>query len=416
VAGSGSNVLGTWTQAGALVVAADTGVASYDRATGRALWRTAPPPLGGAPSAFCGASPTASGGMVALGVGALSTPGTHECHTLTVLDLATGSLGWSHDIPSAAQLAVAVRASFGHTSLMAQGIVTDIAGQTVVASWSGVEAGFSLTDGTPRWSAIAGPGSDVLGYSVRDLAVAGPTAYLVVETVYPGALTLLSVDAATGRTLATTPLTPAVTGLQKPDRGAIVATSPLTILVSELLGDAPNLLVFDPGLQGPHAIPAGPQRGPSAGGHSLAVSPHGRNVSARRQVGVMVAGGLLIAATSPVDAPPANPLVAIDTATGGRRWSLSVPQVDMIAPVGIDGPALVAVGTAQVGHGDPVVVRADLASGRLLSAKTVAVGGTPIGGPLVFFEFRRADGRIYGVNWGQTIAGGGDAPAVVAFG
>jgi outer membrane protein assembly factor BamB len=383
-----------------LVVTADTGVYAYDRATGRALWHLEPPTAGGAPGAFCGSAQNAAGGLLSVGIGRLADPQTNDisCTSVGLVNLKSGRLAWIQPVPTPA-LAKANQFATG-------GIQTAIVGTTVMATWNDVAAGFSA-GGQRLWT-------QQYDGEINDLAVARGQFYAVFAIPEPFAdeppVAVDGISPASGDITSRLHITAQLAHIGVPELGAIVATSPMTVLVSDgSSADNASYLVLDPTDQHiTQVIPAGAQV-PGPGQHILNAGYTGGNTDSHPYVKAIVAGRLLITITAS-DGPAPVRLAAYDLSTGARAWTADPPGLTMVAPVAVDGPAVVAVGLSRSSH-NPVLIRVSPASGKVLSAAPRPTGRDQISDLLDNYYFAWADSRVYAVDWEQA-PGVGDVPGL----
>jgi hypothetical protein len=418
-----NNALGTWSYGHSLVVAADTRVTAYDRATGRQLWQTKAPVAEGHATVFCGASQGISGSTVVLGIG-LATKVGSDCHSVTVLNVATGKLGWLRGLPSSAEALTYAKSLDGHLDLAQKGLIVEISGQTVVASWLGVLAGFSVASGTEEWTRVIG-GAPVLqnfsNYVVKDLAVAGADTYVVAWEVFPQSMKLLRIGTATGKVVKEVTLSKRGTGLAEPSEGTILSVAPLTIVVEEIVpADVVNVISFGPNLAVTRVFRTGSYRvrGGATAGQPLYNSAMPGNVEAHQFYPFTLGRGLLIALTLPPDGGgQGNSMVAFNGVTGTAKWATAVPGTDILYPVAVTGSTVEVAGATQAGSGNPVLISVDAATGKVLSISGPRVlGPAPMGQANGIYRFVPAGGHVYGVDWSLAKTARGSVPAVFSLG
>jgi outer membrane protein assembly factor BamB len=382
------------TYANELAVSADTGVYAYDQATGKLLWVVKPPPFGSNAGAFCGSAQTAVDGMLSVGIGDVTDPEHHvlDCRSVGLVNLKTGKLAWTQQIPTAAQLKANV--------ISTEGIVTEISGNTVLATWNNIGVAYSASSGRRIWS-------QSFDAEFRDLAVSAGTFYALFQQEVPVAgeppMALDGINPATGDVTSRLHMTAQMTHTGPPATGAIVSTSPMTLLVSDD-GDDSNAsyLVLDATKQ--HittVIPAGPQF-PGAGHPVLNAMTVGGNTDSHPYVKAIVGGGMLIAVSYPDATQSADQLIGYDLATGAQRWSASRPDIKMIAPIAVDGSTVIAAGDTNAGAGNATLVRVDLASGKILSSTPRPTGQDAVESFIDDYHFTWSDGRAYAVDWEQA--------------
>jgi PQQ-like domain len=419
------NAVGAWSYGDTVVVAANTQVTAYNQNTGKVIWRTQAPPAAGRATVFCGASQSKSGATVVLGIGvaADSTGVGSDCHSVVSLSLTTGRLGWLQQLPSAAEQTAYARSLDGHLDLAQKGLVVEVSGQTVVAGWLGVIAGFSLTSGTRLWTAgIDGSDSpaNFTKYVVKDIAFSGAGTYIAAAEVYPEAMKLLRLDTATGKVSREVTLSKRKTGLDKTDEATILSAVPLTVAVGQLVPLITNIVIFRSDLAASRVLPGGPQL-PADGaiiGKTLYASPLNGNNDAHEFYPLALGNGLLVAATlAPDSGGQGNPLVAFNDTTSDMKWTTTVPGTDIVYPVSVTGSAVEVVGVTQSGQGNPVLISMDAATGKVLSVGQPRVlGPAPLGQAVAYYRFISARGHVYAVYWSSSKTTPGSVPAVFTLG
>lgn len=383
--------MGTVAYAQDLVVTADTGVYAYDRATGRRLWRLAPPGGDSRPGIFCGSGQSAAAGLLPVGLGVITNPGTHgvTCSAVGLVNLRTGKLAWSHSVPT--------RALAKGTDIPPDGIVTEISGGIVVAAWGRMASAFSAT-GKRLWAT---------GYNefIDDLAVARGKSYLAFSTPAPfpdePPVAIDSIDTATGRITSRLHLTAQMTHTLTPDLGYFVSTDPVTVLVfDDSTAAHASYLVLDPaGRHVAQVIPAGVQL-PSGGWSILDASVTSAALHSHPYIRTIVGGGKLISLTGGRRSGGIERLAAYDLSSGTRVWTAAPAGVSIVAPIAVVGSAVLAAGIG-IASKQPVLIRVSLGSGKMLSAtpRPTGTGGNALGTLFRYFHFTLADDRIYAVDW-----------------
>jgi outer membrane protein assembly factor BamB len=406
-------------------VAADTQVTAYNRVTGTVLWRTKAPLAGQRRTMFCGASQSVSGSMVVLGIGVAtdSTGDRSDCHSVVSLNVATGKLGWLQQLPSAAQSLAYGRSLAGHPGLAHKGLIVEISGQTVVAGWLGVMAGFSLTSGAREWTTVIGGGPPAVNfgdYVVKDIAVSGADTYVAASAVYPAAMKLLRIDTATGTVTRAVTLAKRTTGLANPLATEILSAAPLTVVIEQFVpDDSTNVVSFSSDLVATRIVRGGPQQVSQGAviGKTLYASATVGNDEARQFYPFTLGNGLLAAATlAPAGGRQGNRMVAFDDATGATKWTAAVPGTDIIYPVAVTGTTVEVVGVTQSGQGNPVLIRVDAATGKVVSVgKPRVLGPAPLGQAVGSYRFVSAGGHVYGVYWSLSAITPGSVQAVFSL-
>jgi outer membrane protein assembly factor BamB len=400
------DAMGTVTYGSDLVVTADTGVYAYNRTNGKLAWTVKAPASGSAQSAFCGSGQNAVGGKLSVGFGTLTDPEHHitDCSSVGVIDLRSGKLLWTSKILTAALI------KEGPEPI--DGMLTEISGSTVMATWRGYAAGFSATTGHRLWTNLYdGP--------IRDLAVAPDGTFdALFVTLVPGPgevpMAIDGVSPATGQFTSRLHLNAKMTGTSLPQVGAIVATSPLTLYVSnDDTEEKASFVVLNPARTKVSRVIAAGAQGQSAASssHVLFASPMSGNAESHPAVNAVVSGNTLFAVTYPSGTKADYGLAAYDLSTGARRWTTTQPGVDIVTPVAVDGSTVVAIGSIISGDSatNPVLVRLSLASGTVQSSTPRTTGKSPIGNSIGLYRFAWADGRAYAADWDQEPL---DAPTV----
>lgn len=173
-----------------------------------------------------------------------------------------------------------------------------------------------------------------------------------------------------------------------------MSASPLVVMaVSAGIEDYGSYLAFDDSLGVRATIHAGRKNDPDLLNiHSTAGEPH-----SRPDYRVLVKGDILV--TTTMTAPgKANQLVAFDLGTGTRLWSTAVDGSMIESPVAVDGSTLIVLASAELGVGEPQVVRVTQLSGRLESAKPGSVMSADVG-DIKTCRIIWADGRGYAIRW-----------------
>src|SRR6185437_5692835 len=393
------DALSTLTDGNDLVVTADTGVYAYNRTSAKLAWTLEPPAFGSAPGAFCGSGQHAVGGKLSVGFGKLTDPGTHQldCSSVGVVDLRSGKLLWTSLMIPAGEASP--------TAGSTDGMTTEISGTTVLATWQGAGAAFSLTTGHRLWL------QDFHVFGFEDLAAANGVFYGLLLNVDPFpdqfAMAVDVIDPATGHVVSQRTLTGAMTHTGQPQAGAIVSTKPLTLFIEDEgdNNDASFVVLNSAGTKVTRVIPAGAQNPDApASSHVLFAVPLSGNARSHGSTNALVAGNTLIAVDYPTASSPVYGLVAYDLSTGRRLWAATQPGVEMVTPFAVDGSAVVAAGGTLDSSGDetnPALVRVSLTSGKVLSSTPRPTGQEPIGSGIGFYRYAWADGRAYAADWGQ---------------
>ena len=388
---------GTVTDGNDLVVTADTAVYAYNRASGKLAWTLSPPAFGSAPGSFCGSGQSAVDGRLSVGFGKLTDPQHHEvdCSSVGVVDLRSGKMLWSSLMIPAGEA--------NPTQGAAEGMTTEISGSTVLATWHGAGAAFSVTTGHRLWL-------QDFHAPFEDLAAGNGMFYGLLLNLVPFpdqfAMAVDVINPANGHVVSQLPLTAAMTRTGLPQSGAIVSVKPLTLLIQDTSdNDNASFVVLNPaGTQVTQVIPAGAQNPDSPpSSHLLFALSLSGNSESHPSVNAIVSGNTLIAVGYPSGSAADYGLVAYNLSTGSRQWTATVPGVNMVTPVAVDGSAVVAVGAVLSGSSEtnPALVRVSLASGAVLSSTPRTTGRDTIGNFIGFYRFAWTDGRAYAADWQQ---------------
>jgi outer membrane protein assembly factor BamB len=387
------DAMGAVTYGSELVVTTDAGVYAYNRGNGTLLWTVKPPASGSTGGAFCGSGQNAVNGKLPVGFGKLTDPEHHivNCTSVGLIDLRSGQILWTQQIPTAAQLQA--------DPLGTNGMLTEISGNTVMATWNSVGAAFVAASGHRLWTYA-------YASEFRDLAAANGTFYGLFAALAPlpgqAPMALDGISPASGDITSRLHMTARMTRTGTPAEGAIVAVSPMTLLISDFSdNDNASYLVLDPARRHiAQVIPAGAQF-PGNGRHELDAMPVGGNSDSHPYIKAIVGGGMLITVSYPAGAQSRDQLIGYGLSTGVKRWSASRPGVKMIAPVAVDGSTVIAVGSTDTGLGNSTLVRVSLTSGKVLSSTPRPTGPDPMQDYINNYHFTWSDGRAYAVDWEQ---------------
>jgi outer membrane protein assembly factor BamB len=391
------DAMSTLTDGSDLVVTADLAVYAYDRTSGKLAWTVKPPAFGSAPGGFCGSGQHVVGGKLPVGFGKVTDPEHHtiDCSSVGVIDLRSGKLLWTSLIIPAGEASP--------TAGSIEGMTTEISGTTVLATWRGAGAAFSVTTGHRLWL------QDFHAYTFADLAAGNGVFYGLLVNIDPFpdqfAMAVDVIDPATGHVVSQLPLTGAMTHTGQPQVGGIVSTKPLTLLIQDEddNNNASFVVLNAAGTEVTQVIPAGAQSPDApASSHVLFAVPLAGTTDAHPSTNAFVSGNTLIAVGYPSGSAPEYTLVAYDLSTGSRLWTATQPGVDMVMPFAVDGSAVVAMGSTLDSSGNeanPALVRVSLASGKVLSSTPRTTGQSTIGTSIGLYRFAWADGRAYAADW-----------------
>ena len=375
-----------------LIVVADQAVYAYDRTTGKHAWQVTAPASASGPEVFCGASQSAPGGMLSVGIGTVHGAGDVACSSVGLVDLASGRLAWVRPLPAPGD-----NKDFLGTFT---GIYTEVSGTTVLAGWGGVVSAFSVA-GKSLWT-------DTTGGIVSDMTVSGGDLYVaqIYEDDDVKPVVVNGLNPANGDVTSELDLSSRTAPVGSENDATFVSASPLVMLVTNENGDADanvaSLLVLD--ATGNHVmkvIPAGAQN-PAARPQILDAASPGDNDDAHGYVRTLVSGGKVFALTA-TGGRAAQGLAAIDLGTGARAWTATPKGLTMVQPVAVTGTSVIAAALSIATH-DPVLVRLSLASGRVQSVTDRKTGSIPLSDSFQNFYVVWADGRGYAADLGIKLA------------
>ncbi|UCM88185.1 outer membrane protein assembly factor BamB family protein [Streptomyces marincola] len=340
-------VITAWTAGDTVVRVAESGVTAFSQADGQVVWQAAPPDG----QAFCGAGSRGVDGRAALAVGPGSVGNRIECDTATVLDLASGELGWRQPISAPRQ--------GDHAR---NGAVLEIVGDTVVIAQDQGLVGLNLADGQRRWQReVSFEGEP--GCGAEDM-LATDTRVVLAQTCgrLRDQVQFAVVDPATGETARerTFAGTDPESGLLTP---ALLSADPL---VGYVRGNHAAIgLVLDEEMEVVAEVELGD--GSARGGVAQGDGGFGRALSETEHVPppLRVIENALYAVTLPEGGAP-NQLVAFDLATGERRWAAALPDAHATQPVTVEDGAVVVATGPRSGTGELGIARFDAATGEVL--------------------------------------------------
>ena len=112
----------------------------------------------------------------------------------------------------------------------------------------------------------------------------------------------------------------------------------------------------------------------------------------------LITDGHTLITVTKARADRANRLVAVDTATGQIRWSVSLGGAHVDTPVAIDHDRVLVAAGARAGRGALEIVRVDVATGKVISA-TASISRDLAGNASLgeVTQFGCANGRVFGV-------------------
>jgi hypothetical protein len=384
-----------------LIVVADLAVYAYDRTTGKPAWRVTPPASGSGQEAFCGASQSAPGGLLSVGIGSVSGNDHVACTSVGLVNLTSGRLAWVRPLPAPGDN----KTFLGTFS----GIYTEVSGTTVLAGWGGVVSAFSAA-GKGLWT-------DTTGGIVADMTVSGGNLYVaqIYEDDDVKPVVVNGLNPANGDVTSELDLNSRTSPVGSENLVSFVSASPLVMLVTDEDGEADasvaSLLVLDAtGKHVTHVIPAGAQN-PAARPQILDAASPGQNSDAHDYVRTLVAAGKVFALTA-TGGRGAQGLAAIDLGTGDRAWTATPAGLTMVQPVAVTGTSVIAAALSIATH-DPVLVRLSLASGRVQSTTDRKTGASPLSDSFQNFYVTWADNRGYAADLGIRLAPG--QPEVLAL-
>jgi hypothetical protein len=375
-----------------LIVVADQAVYAYDRTTGKHAWQLTPPTSGSGPEVFCGASQSAPGGLLSVGIGTVHGAGDVACSSVGLVNLASGRLAWVRPLPAPGD-----NKDFLGTFT---GIYTEVSGTTVLTGWGGVVSAFSAA-GKDLWT-------DTTGGIVSDMTVSGGNLYVaqIYEDDDVKPVVVNGLNPANGDVASELDLSSKTFPVGSENDATFVSASPLVMLVTDEDGDADanvaSLLVVD--ATGNHVakvIPAGAQN-PDVRPQILDAAFPGDNDDAHDYVRTLVGAGKVFALTA-TGGRAAQGLAAIDLGTGARAWTATPKGLTMVQPVAVTGSSVIAAALSIATH-DPVLVRLSLASGRVQSMTPRKTGSIPLSDSFQSFYVIWADSRGYAADLGIKLA------------
>lgn len=365
------DMFGAWLVGDAVVRAQADGIIAYQLADGAQAWG-APSPDG---TSLCVAAQTLADGKGAVALGT-----TETCGTVAGFDATSGKLTWQVKIPAP------VRQGRG----VVKAPTLTVAGQQVVVRSEEELIGLRLTDGKQLWRTSAEkltPGRDC---RLRD-AQAGGRQVVVTARCLPGG-EIDSLDPATGKlrwrqklpeselstgVLSVEPLV-SLSGLGNDNyalrdaRGKVRASFGATVDGTDL-----NTLSVNRSnsIEGPDVLPY------LADADNLYLRTHGERVPGKLR--------------------DASAVIAIDLATGKRRWVSSGHTPCQVEMIRLDGSGMLAWEAGDRRNLAPRLVRIDLASGK---STLVAEGPLTAGFEGEGAKILERDGTVVIVPWKHVTA------------
>lgn len=401
----GSYVLNSYVESGQLIIAASDAVAAYDLDTGRAKWRVKPPTASGypgtGPSELCGASSTVQNGRLAITFGR-----NGNCALVGALDVSTGAVAWTTQIvpPSAV------------TGPTPPAVPVEIVGTSVVIGFDNQLGAFSLAHGKYLGWRVTQQRNDrryreTDNCPISDLLAADDThAYfadqcLLSETAQYGVL-----DVSAGRVVGDE-VKPGEVPF-KIEQVSLVSADPLVVLLRKDGLDGGEYRFFDRTSKLVARVPVGDKKtGLDVSDANFAMPPGDFHTRWRA-----VSDGKTFVTITATRPGKANKLVALDTATGKKRWSVSVSKSRIYTPIAIDGTDVIVAAGSDAGQGSLDVVHVELATGKVSSTTHAPIDKLNHNENLgVVTQFAWANGKVYGVVSAHALPTPIDGPSAFGF-
>ncbi|QXV60188.1 PQQ-binding-like beta-propeller repeat protein [Amycolatopsis sp. TNS106] len=376
----------TWLHEDDLVVVRDKYVAAFTRADGKQRW------LAEAPDGkiFCGTGVEPVEGKIVLAFGkAKAGSEDGSCDNATVLDLRDGKLGW--------QVPMAIPQKMPDRVVSVEAVVTQIMGDVVFVTADQGYAALDLATGAIKWAKTfsrKADGEDTC--AGHDMLPRDRKAVVAVSCLTGDfSVTVMQIDPATGNV----ELEDSV-----PHSGYSISGIGL-LSVKPVLAYGSNTeesayFVFGDDLKFKSKIDGGKPNseeeldGTTSQGFGLSASGTEHHPSA-----IIVEGDTFYTPTRTIGGQ-VNALVAVELSTGRRKWTASVPEGTIQAPIKIvDGQILAQVGPVH-NTGPQRTVKIAVADGKVTPFLEAQIRNSeqdetgPIPG---FFRYLWADDRVYAV-------------------
>ncbi|WP_340684892.1 PQQ-binding-like beta-propeller repeat protein [Amycolatopsis coloradensis] len=376
----------TWLHEDDLVVVRDKYVAAFTRADGKQRWLTEAP--GG--KIFCGTGVEPVGGKIVLAFGkAKAGSEDGSCDNATILDLKDGKLGW--------QVPMAIPQKMQDRVVSVEAVVTQIMGDVVFVTADQGYAALDLATGAIKWTKTFSRKADGEDTCAGHDMMPRDGKAVVVASCLTGdfSVTVLQIDPATGNV----ELEDSV-----PHDGYSISGIGL-LSVKPVLAYGSNTeqgtyFLFDDNLKLKSKIDGGKPNseeeldGTTSQGFGVSASGTEHHPSA-----IIVDGDTFYTPTRTIGGQM-NTLVAVDLNTGQRKWTASVPEGTIQAPIKIvDGQILAQVGPVY-NTGPQRTVKIAVADGKVTPFLEAQIRNSeqdetgPIPG---FYRYLWADDRVYAV-------------------
>ncbi|GAB3706815.1 hypothetical protein GCM10027598_09440 [Amycolatopsis oliviviridis] len=380
------NGITTWLHEDDLVVVRDKYVAAFTRADGKQRWLVEAP--GG--KVFCGTSVEPADGKIVLAFGkAKAGSEDGSCDNATVLDLKTGKLGW--------QVPMAIPQKMQDRVTTVQAVVTQIMGDVVFVTADQGYAALDLATGAIKWTKTFSRKADGEDTCAGHDMMPRDDKAIVVASCLTGdfSVTVLQIDPVTGNVeledsvphsgysvsgIGLLSVKPVLAYGSNTEQGTYFLFGDDLKLKSKIDGGKPNT---------PEELDGTTSQG---FGHSTSGTEHHPGA-------VIVTADAFYTPTRTIGGET-NMLVAVDLNTGQRKWTATVPEGTIQAPIKIvDGQLLAQVGPVY-NTGPQRTVKIAVADGKVTPFLEAQIRNSdqdetgPIPG---FYRYLWADDRVYAV-------------------
>ncbi|GAA3889159.1 PQQ-binding-like beta-propeller repeat protein [Streptomyces sedi] len=369
-----------WPVGDTLVRVAESRVAAFSQTNGELVWEITAPTEG---AVFCGPGDRVVNDQVALAYGPGAVGDPVECDTVSVLNVASGELGWAQPV-GAPQDTDGARDS----------VIPEIVGDVVVIAQDQGMVGLGLADGERLWEQEVSYQGE-RGCGVSDMLATDTQAFIAQDcTLLPNEVQFKTVDPATGETTREQ-------GYESEDPDVrlrfprLLSADPLIGYMSK--GDGILLLALGSEMEPLARIEAGTEEAPEELG--LGSGGWGRHLSESEHLPLpMVASEDTLYAVTLPQGDEVGEVVAYDLATGEKRWTSGLPDAHMITPVATEDDELVVVAGPTAENLDLGVTRFDTATGEIVSTERspalTETGNTPM---LTQFRYFWVNDRMHGL-------------------
>ncbi|WP_082857775.1 PQQ-binding-like beta-propeller repeat protein [Amycolatopsis regifaucium] len=376
----------TWLHDDDLVVVRDRYVAAFTRVNGKQRWLTKAPDG----KIFCGTGVEPVGGKIVLAFGKAKV-GKEDgsCDNATILDLKDGKLGW--------QVPMVVPQKMQDRVVSVEAVVTQIMGDVVFVTADQGYAALDLATGAIKWTKTFSRKADGEDTCAGHDMMPRDGKAIVVASCLTGdfSVTALQIDPATGNV----ELEDSV-----PHSGYSISGIGL-LSVKPVLAYGSNTeqgtyFLFDDNMKLKSKIDGGK---PKSEDELDGTSPQGFGSLAsgtQHQTSAIIVEGDTFYTPTRTIGGEVNKLVAVDLNTGQRKWTASVPEGTIQAPIKIvDGQLLAQVGPIH-NTGPQRTVKIAVTDGKVTPFLEAQIRNSdqddtgPIPG---FFRYLWADDRVYAV-------------------